>query len=151
MPNNIVDTLRYHRLAPHAPYTQGDLWCYAVAFHDKHPELMTGPSIRMEYYLRAALCLVGTAATPLPRLITLWKNRRWRQLATQWCATALGRDTFRFFTWDWMMATRLHDVCLPSLLLTLLPPVKNKLQAAMMLTRFVCSIGLPLSMEHLPH
>ncbi len=47
---------------------------------------------------------------PVSRLLTLWDNNRWRLMITDWCATAVGRDTFTISTWEWMSSCRIDDV-----------------------------------------
>ncbi|KAF5002984.1 hypothetical protein FDECE_10458 [Fusarium decemcellulare] len=49
---------------------------------------------------------------PTGRLVTLWRNNRWRPMITRWCETQLGRATFNISTWDWMASCRIDSVSL---------------------------------------
>ncbi|KAG6041056.1 hypothetical protein E4U17_001820, partial [Claviceps sp. LM77 group G4] len=51
-------------------------------------------SMDLDYSLIEAFRIVCEAEFPSRRLATLWNNRPWRQVITQWCQTRLGMDTF---------------------------------------------------------
>ncbi|KAL6407587.1 uncharacterized protein AUP68_08606 [Ilyonectria robusta] len=44
------------------------------------------------------------------RLVTLWKNNRWRCMITRWCETEIDRATFNISTWDWMASYGIDSV-----------------------------------------
>ncbi|CAM1507688.1 Fc.00g073290.m01.CDS01 [Cosmosporella sp. VM-42] len=56
-----------------------------------------------------ALQLGSDIHFPITRLVTIWRNERWRDMATCWCETSVGRDTFKISTWNWMISNRIDD------------------------------------------
>lgn len=58
------------------------------------------------------LSLSGPIDFPIRRLVTLWKNTKWKAAITEWCCTSLGRDTFNVSLWDEMARLRIDDVSL---------------------------------------
>lgn len=50
---------------------------------------------------------------PIRRLVTIWKNERWRAITTRWCNTWVGRATFQLSMWDWMISYRVDEVSIP--------------------------------------
>ncbi|KAG6052683.1 hypothetical protein E4U17_005519 [Claviceps sp. LM77 group G4] len=51
-------------------------------------------SMNLDYSLIEAFRIAREAEFPSRRLATLWNNRPWRRVVTQWCQTRLGMDTF---------------------------------------------------------
>jgi hypothetical protein len=56
------------------------------------------------------LQLYNERGVPLRRLVTLWRNERWKAMITKWCASTVGRAMFRISTWEWMISCRIDDV-----------------------------------------
>ena len=57
------------------------------------------------------LQLGATDAFPVGRVVTLWRNRRWREMVTRWYSTELGREMFTTLsTWEWMASMRVDNV-----------------------------------------
>lgn len=90
--------------------SHGDVWAQVVAAVSRDPHLLHGNSADMEAQTLRALQLSGEIRFPLRRLVTIWRNERWREITTQWCATTVGRTTFQISTWDWMICHRIDDV-----------------------------------------
>jgi len=97
--------------------SHGDIWVQLVAVASRKPGMFQGNDDGMRAQMRRALCLSGEPGFPLGRLATIWRNERWRQMATRWCQTTVGRATFQISTWDWMIRLRIEDVCLDGWLL----------------------------------
>ncbi|PWI65488.1 hypothetical protein PCL_07089 [Purpureocillium lilacinum] len=87
---------------------------------DKCPRLAEDPTLgisdmihgnvaEMEPQMLRALQLSGDVSFPLPRLVTIWRNERWRQMTPRWVETTVGRATFQISTWDWMICHRIDD------------------------------------------
>lgn len=70
--------------------------------------LFRGKKPLVEEQMREILRL-GSERFPISRLVTLWKNDRWRSMITRWCETEVGRATFNISTWDWMASYRIDN------------------------------------------
>jgi hypothetical protein len=81
-----------------------------AASHD--PQLFEGKPVKVERQVINALQLSGEITFPLRRLVTVWRNERWRAITTEWCRTTIGRTTFQISTWEWMISYRIDDVSL---------------------------------------
>lgn len=92
--------------------SHGDIWVQLVAAASRKPGMFHGNDDEMRAQMLRALRLSGEAGFSLRRLATIWRNERWRQMATRWCQTTVGRATFHISTWDWMIRLRTDDVCL---------------------------------------
>lgn len=77
---------------------------------EQDPGLFDGITAVVEKRLVDLLCLRSEARFPMRRLITLWNNTSWSQMATRWCRMAIGKDTFNVTTWESMMRCRFDDV-----------------------------------------
>ena len=56
------------------------------------------------------VCLGNEAQLPAGRLVTLWRNNRWKLMITRWCETAVGKETFNISKWEDMASRRFDDV-----------------------------------------
>ena len=92
--------------------SHGDIWVQLVAAASEKPGMFHGNDDEMKAQMRRALRLSGEPGFPQRRLATIWRNERWRQMATRWCQATVGRATFQISTWDWMIRLRIDDVCL---------------------------------------
>ena len=88
----------------------GDIWLQAVAAASQDADVFCGKVEDMTKQIATALELHNEAGVPIRRLVTLWRNERWRPMITQWCSTTVGRASFRMSTWDWMISCRIDDV-----------------------------------------
>lgn len=88
----------------------GDIWVQVTEAALQQPDIMTGPTSEIAAKVSIALQLTAEPKFPLTRLLTIWRNKTWRELTATWCNTTLGRETFRISTWDWMISCRIDDV-----------------------------------------
>lgn len=72
--------------------------------------LFRGKKAAVERQMLDVLRLSSEDRFPVSRLVTLWKNDRWRSMITRWCETEVGRATFNISTWDWMSSYRIDNV-----------------------------------------
>ncbi|KAK2686126.1 hypothetical protein QWA68_015168 [Fusarium oxysporum] len=83
--------------------THGQIWLQLVSAFDRDPTLFSternGNKKDIEKRLLDILCLTSEARFPINRLVTLWRNERWRPRITRWCRTSLGRATFNISKW----------------------------------------------------
>jgi hypothetical protein len=88
----------------------GQVWMQVVAASSQDPELFSGKAAQVEDQMIDILQLGGEKNFPTRRLATIWRNERWREMATCWCETSIGRATFKISTWEWMISCRIDDV-----------------------------------------
>jgi hypothetical protein len=74
--------------------------------------LFKGANAQVQDEMLRALGLSGRVPFPIRRLMTLWKNRSWKPMATRWCSTEMGRETFNVSLWEEMARHRIDDVSL---------------------------------------
>ncbi len=90
--------------------SHGDIWMQLVAAASRDPDMFHGNCDQIEAQMLDALELDRDAGFPKRRLVTIWRNKRWRAMTTEWCQTTVGRTTFQISTWDWMICFRIDDV-----------------------------------------
>ncbi|CCE32938.1 uncharacterized protein CPUR_06860 [Claviceps purpurea 20.1] len=66
-------------------------------------------SMNLDYSLIEAFRIACKAELPSRRLATLWNNRPWRRVITQWCQTRLGMDTFAISFTAWTAGLRIDE------------------------------------------
>lgn len=90
--------------------SHGQVWMQVVAASSQDPDLFRGKAAQVEDQMIDVLQLGSEKQFPTRRLATVWRNERWRKMATRWCETSVGRATFKISTWDWMISYRIDDV-----------------------------------------
>lgn len=90
--------------------SHGQVWGQVVAASSQDEQLFRGKCAEVEAQMKDVLQLGSEIKFPLRRLVTVWRNERWRAMATWWCGTAVGRATFQLTAWDRMISYRLDDV-----------------------------------------
>jgi hypothetical protein len=60
--------------------------------------------------MAGVLQLGSEVKLPVRRVVTVWRNERWRAMATRWFETAVRRATFQISAWDWMISYGIDDV-----------------------------------------
>ncbi|TWU71554.1 hypothetical protein ED733_003110 [Metarhizium rileyi] len=101
--------LRVNRKVVAQADSHGDIWRQAVAAESQNPGVFHGNQEDMMDQMAHILRLYDESGVPLRRLVTLWRNERWRAMITKWCSTTVGRATFRISTWEWMISCRIDD------------------------------------------
>jgi hypothetical protein len=111
LPLDLNIKLRVNRRDPSLPDSHGQIWAQLVSAASQVPgELFRGKNSEIENQMLDFLQLRSDARFPTRRLVTLWKNARWKAMITRWCETSLGRATFQVSTWEWMSSCRIDDV-----------------------------------------
>ena len=90
--------------------SHGQIWVQVVAASSQDPELFQGRCADVEKQMIDVLQLRSEVRFPIRRLVTVWRNKRWRAITTRWCETMVGRATFQISMWDWMISYRIDDV-----------------------------------------
>lgn len=92
------------------PDSHGQIWNQLVSTALQDSSLFCGTNAAVESQMLDVLQLSSEARFPAGRLVTLWKNERWKAMITRWCETSIGRDMFQISTWGWMASCRIDDV-----------------------------------------
>lgn len=95
--------------------SHGQIWIQVQAASSQDTGLFQGRAAQVERRVADMLQLGSVPRFPIRRLITVWRNERWRAMTSRWCETAIGKATFQISTWDWMISYRIDDVCPPYL------------------------------------
>lgn len=101
LPSELNLGLRMNRQDPILADSHGEIWAQVAAANSQKPGVFRGTSAEMEAPMMHALRLSGEIQFPLRRLVTIWRNERWRAMTTRWCTTTVGRASFQISTWDW--------------------------------------------------
>ncbi|KAL2678846.1 hypothetical protein Neosp_009598 [[Neocosmospora] mangrovei] len=109
IPAEIDVKLRVNRRDLSLPDSHGQIWMQVVLANDQCDSLFVGKKYDVEKQMIDVLLLSTTDKFPTARLVTLWKNDRWRPMITRWCKTRLGSMTFNISTWDWMASYRIDS------------------------------------------
>ncbi|KAM0362979.1 hypothetical protein ACHAO7_010766 [Fusarium culmorum] len=109
LPLNLNLKLRVNRQDPSMADSHGQVWMQVVAASSQDPTLFSGTAAQVKDQMTDVLQLGSDKQFPIRRLATIWRNERWRDMATRWCETSIGRATFRISTWDWMISYRIDD------------------------------------------
>ena len=72
--------------------------------------IFKGSNAAIEKEMLEMLGLSGRVKFPIRRLVTLWKNEKWRVMITQWCKLSIGQSTFNVSTWDAIARCRVDEV-----------------------------------------
>ncbi|RBQ67586.1 hypothetical protein VDGD_21634 [Verticillium dahliae] len=89
--------------------SHGQIWTQLVAASEHDDSLSRGTAAEVEQKVMEALQLSGETKIPVRRLVTIWRNARWKTMATKWCGVPIGRETFKISTWEWMISCRMDD------------------------------------------
>ncbi|OBS17228.1 hypothetical protein FPOA_12258 [Fusarium poae] len=109
LPLNLNLKLRVNRQDPAMADSHGQVWMQVAAASSQDPDLFRGKAAQVEDQMIDVLQLGSDKHFPTRRLATIWRNERWREMATRWCETSIGRATFKISAWDWMISYRIDD------------------------------------------
>ncbi|KAG5931151.1 hypothetical protein E4U60_006400 [Claviceps pazoutovae] len=87
-----------------APHRNG---CELVS---QKPDKFQGKGCEISREMAETLELTSESGVLVARLVTLWRNEKWRKMVTAWCETAIGRATFKIRPWSLMIACRIDEV-----------------------------------------
>lgn len=103
--------LRMNRRGSSLPDSAADMWMQLVQAQEQDGRLFHGNKAAVQRRMREVLRLGGGDTFPAGRVVTLWRNDRWRSMITRWCRTEVGRGTFtNISTWEWMASLRIDNV-----------------------------------------
>ncbi|KAH0558744.1 hypothetical protein GP486_004613 [Trichoglossum hirsutum] len=101
MPDKLNIKLRANRRGATLPDSHGQIWQELHRLSEAG-SVFTGNANSMRQEMLDELGLGGTVKFPIRRLVTLWRNIKWRDMITRWCETTVGRETFNVSSWDEM-------------------------------------------------
>ncbi|KAJ0359240.1 hypothetical protein COL26b_014397 [Colletotrichum chrysophilum] len=109
LPHDLNVKLRVNRRDLSLPDNHGQIWTQLVSVAPKGASDRLEERVGVDIKLVEALRLGGEKNFPTRRLVTLWNHKRWRDMATRWCSTRLGLETFNISVFEWMSSLRLDD------------------------------------------
>ncbi|KAF4459450.1 hypothetical protein FALBO_13802 [Fusarium albosuccineum] len=109
LPPELDIKLRVNRRDLSLPDSHGQIWIQLVLAAAQCDSIFEGKKAVVEKKMVDILRLGSGDKFPTGRLVTLWRNNRWRPMITRWCETQLGRGTFNISTWDWMSSCRIDS------------------------------------------
>ncbi|PNP44445.1 hypothetical protein TGAMA5MH_03791 [Trichoderma gamsii] len=109
LPADINMKLRFNRRDLALADRHGQIWNQIVWLSSWDKTLFSGGKTNAEEKIRDMLCLGNEARLPTGRLVTLWRNKRWKPMITRWCSTAVGKEAFNISTWEDMASRRFDD------------------------------------------
>jgi hypothetical protein len=104
--------LRANRQNHILPDSHGQVWTELAMLAEQDSSLFQGSNAEVQRIMIDTLRLSGWVKFPIPRLVTLWKNKTWQGMISRWCRSAIGRSTFNISLWEDMARFRIDDVCL---------------------------------------
>ena len=110
LPPELDRKLRINRPETAMEDKPGDVWMQIVAAASFNSKLQSGDA-NLEREIKNVLQLASGDKVP-HRLVTIWRNKRWRKKATEWCGTTIGRETFNLSKWDCLISLRIDEVWL---------------------------------------
>ncbi|UPK91321.1 hypothetical protein LCI18_002256 [Fusarium solani-melongenae] len=113
LPVELDIKLRVNRRDLTLPDSHGQIWLQLASASDRDLTLFSPQKNKnkqvLEKRMLDILCLRSETRFPISRLVTLWRNERWRPMITRWCRTQIGRATFNISIWDRMASYRIDD------------------------------------------
>ena len=91
--------------------SHGQVWNELVTLTEMDNTTFLSSEHLAEEDMKKHLLISEGMKFPVRRLCTLWRNRVWRPMITELCATAIGRDIFNICTFESMLSCRIDDVC----------------------------------------
>lgn len=89
------------------------MWMQLVRAHTEDDSLFEGDKKAVERRIRSILQLGSKDTFPAGRVVTLWRNERWREMLTQWYDTQLGREVLHNISpCEWMASLQIDGVSL---------------------------------------
>lgn len=111
LPRELNMQLRMNRRGSSLPDCQGDMWMQLVQAHEQEAMLLEGDKRTVEKRIRSMLQLGSKDTFPAGRVVTLWRNERWREMLTRWYGTQLGRETLHNISpCEWMASLQIDGV-----------------------------------------
>ncbi|MGH7963170.1 MAG: hypothetical protein ACRERD_15295, partial [Candidatus Binatia bacterium] len=111
LPKELNLQLRVNRRGSSLPDRPGDMWIQLVLAAEQDDGLFRGTKSEVQKRIREVLRLGHADTFPAGRVVTLWRNQRWRTMITRWYRTEVGRGACTSIsTWEWMASLRIDSV-----------------------------------------
>ncbi|KAG5961487.1 hypothetical protein E4U57_007523 [Claviceps arundinis] len=118
LPMHLNQRMRYNRTDPAMPDSHAQVWMQLVDIISRQQDEKVSdsdavnsdqdPLEKVGVPVLDVLRL-GNSEIKFPQLVTLWNNRPWRRVITQWCRTRLGTDSFAFSSMNWIASLRIDE------------------------------------------
>jgi len=92
------------------PDNHGQIWAEMAALASADDTRFNGRARELESELVETLGLTGKTRFPTKRLVTLWRNKNWKDMITKLCCFPVGQALFSISAFEWMASCRIDDV-----------------------------------------
>lgn len=111
LPPDLNLQLRANRYDTLLPDSHCDKWMLLTLAHAQDNALFDGTKTEIQHRIRHLLRLGPRDSFPAARVVTLWRNNRWRDMLTRWCETEIGRSMLtKLSTLEWMASLHIDSV-----------------------------------------
>jgi hypothetical protein len=112
--------MRLNRADLTLPDSYGQIWMQLVSLTSERQDRGTGEGTSavesdgdgaelVDHKLVETLGIGAEHRFPTKRLVTLWLNKRWRDMTTQWCRARLGLESFSISLFEWLASHRIDE------------------------------------------
>ncbi|TWU71552.1 hypothetical protein ED733_003002 [Metarhizium rileyi] len=110
LPPDLNLQLRANRYDTLLPDTHCDKWMLLTLAHAQDNTLFDGTKTEIQHRIRHLLRLGPRDSFPAARVVTLWRNNRWRDMLTRWCETEISRSILtKLSTLEWMASLHIDS------------------------------------------
>jgi hypothetical protein len=110
LPSLLHIRLRANREDVILPDNHGQIWAEMATLAATDDTLFHGNSKELEREMVETLGLAGKTRFPTKRLVTLWRNKNWKEMITRLCSFPVGQAVFSISAFEWMASCRIDDV-----------------------------------------
>ncbi|KAL6406208.1 uncharacterized protein AUP68_10377 [Ilyonectria robusta] len=94
------------------PNSHGQIWMQLIVASKCNSCLFSKKQTKaaVEKSILNILCLSSNVRFPTSRLVTLWRNERWKLMITQLYKTVVGREMFNITNLKYLARCRIDDI-----------------------------------------
>lgn len=112
LPSELNIKLRLNRQNLAMPDSHGQIWMQLIVASKCDSSLFSKKQTKaaVEKSMLDILCPSSDVRFPTSRLVTLWRNERWKPMITRLCETVVGREMFNITNLEYLASCRIDDV-----------------------------------------
>lgn len=110
LPRLLHVRLRANREDVLLPDNHGQIWAEMAALASADDTRFNSSARELEREMVETLGLTGKTRFPTKRLVTLWRNKNWKEMITKLCCFPVGQALFSISAFEWMASCRIDDV-----------------------------------------
>ncbi|KAH8748291.1 hypothetical protein F5882DRAFT_236928, partial [Hyaloscypha sp. PMI_1271] len=107
LPQQLKIKLRANRHDHTLLDSHAQVWMELATLAESDPNIFQGTASQVGDEMLALLGLSEQFKFHIRRLVTLWGNKTWQQIFTDWCRTAIGHLTFNISLWAELVVYRI--------------------------------------------